>query len=135
MFKFFFVSHLQRSDNVFLRTLCVEKIVNLAHCFHKGFESCISAHFLLFVICRYRFSALSDASFERAAVLFNVGALMSAIAASQPLNTDEELKTAVKYFQQSAGVFSHLKDVILGLVQQVLCFFHILLARAKKIPY
>ncbi|MCP9260327.1 Apoptosis-linked 2-interacting protein X 1 [Dirofilaria immitis] len=62
--------------------------------------------------------ALSDGAFERAAVLFNCGALMSAIAASQPMRTDEELKIAAKFFQQSAGVFAHLKDTILGIVQQ-----------------
>ncbi|KHJ86981.1 BRO1-like domain protein [Oesophagostomum dentatum] len=43
---------------------------------------------------------------------------MSNIAASQPLLTDEEMKTAAKLFQQSAGVFARLKDTILGMVQQ-----------------
>uniref|UniRef100_A0A1I7X4Z8 BRO1 domain-containing protein n=1 Tax=Heterorhabditis bacteriophora TaxID=37862 RepID=A0A1I7X4Z8_HETBA len=62
--------------------------------------------------------SLSDGSFERAAVLFNCGALMSQIAAAQPLITDEELKTAAKLFQQSAGVFARLRDTILGMVQQ-----------------
>lgn len=66
-----------------------------------------------------RFSALSDGAFERVAVLFNCGALMSSIAASQSMRTDEELKIAAKFFQQSAGVFAHLKDTILGIVQQV----------------
>ncbi|VDM50261.1 unnamed protein product [Toxocara canis] len=62
---------------------------------------------------------LTDGSFERAAVLFNCGALMSGIAASQAMHTDEEMKTSAKLFQQSAGVFAALKDTILGLVQQV----------------
>jgi programmed cell death 6-interacting protein len=61
---------------------------------------------------------INDSSFERAAVLFNCGALMSAIAASQQMHTDEELKTTAKLFQQAAGVFSKLKDTVLGLVQQ-----------------
>ncbi|VDO42629.1 unnamed protein product [Brugia timori] len=61
---------------------------------------------------------LSDGAFERVAVLFNCGALMSSIAASQSMRTDEELKIAAKFFQQSAGVFAHLKDTILGIVQQ-----------------
>lgn len=68
---------------------------------------------------RMRFTALTDGSFERAAVLFNCGALMSAIAASQAMHTDEEMKTSAKLFQQAAGVFAALKDTVLSLVQQV----------------
>ncbi|ETN69584.1 BRO1-like domain protein [Necator americanus] len=52
----------------------------------------------------------ADVSLERAAVLFNYGALLSQIAASQPLHTDEEKKTSAKLFQQSAGVFAQLRD-------------------------
>jgi programmed cell death 6-interacting protein len=66
----------------------------------------------------FKISALNDSSFERACVLFNCGALMSSIAASQQLNTDEELKTMARLFQQSAGIFSKLKDTVFGLVQQ-----------------
>ncbi|TKR87931.1 hypothetical protein L596_012257 [Steinernema carpocapsae] len=59
-----------------------------------------------------------DASFERACVLFNIGALMSAIGASQSMLNDEEMKTAAKMFQQAAGIFWRLKETVLGLVQQ-----------------
>ncbi|KAK0414293.1 hypothetical protein QR680_007253 [Steinernema hermaphroditum] len=59
-----------------------------------------------------------DSSFERACVLFNCGALMSAIGASQSMANDEELKTAAKMFQQAAGIFLRLKETVLGLVQQ-----------------
>ncbi|CAI5445332.1 unnamed protein product [Caenorhabditis angaria] len=62
--------------------------------------------------------SLSDGSFERAAVLFNCGALMSAIAGSQQFHTDEEIKTSAKLFQQAAGVFAKLRDSVLGMVQQ-----------------
>lgn len=61
---------------------------------------------------------LSDSAFERAAVLFNCGALMSGIAACQSMNTDGEMKTAAKLFQQAAGVFAQLRDTVLGLVHQ-----------------
>ncbi|KAL3103138.1 hypothetical protein niasHS_002324 [Heterodera schachtii] len=61
---------------------------------------------------------LNDSSFERACVLFNCGALMSAIASNQQTNTDEELKTVARLFQQSAGVFSKLKDTVLASVHQ-----------------
>uniref|UniRef100_A0A0N5BXT9 BRO1 domain-containing protein n=1 Tax=Strongyloides papillosus TaxID=174720 RepID=A0A0N5BXT9_STREA len=61
---------------------------------------------------------ISDSSFERAAVLFNCAAMMSIIASSQLLNTDEELKSAAKLFQQSSGIFQFLKDHVLGMVPQ-----------------
>src|SRR4051794_19288927 len=65
-----------------------------------------------------KITAGNDALFERAAVLFNCGALMSAIAAAQLTNTDEGLKTMARLFQQSAGVFAKMKDNVLGMVQQ-----------------
>ncbi|EYC21870.1 hypothetical protein Y032_0018g3576 [Ancylostoma ceylanicum] len=54
----------------------------------------------------------ADISLEKTAILFNYGAVLSQIAASQPLHTDEERKTSAKLFQQSAGIFAHLKEVI-----------------------
>ena len=57
-------------------------------------------------------------SYERAAVLFNIGALMSELAATQKIHTDEELKSMAKLFQQSAGVFAQLKEEVLDLLQQ-----------------
>jgi programmed cell death 6-interacting protein len=69
----------------------------------------------------YIFSlAINDSSFERASVLFNCGALMSAIASVQQVHTDEELKSMAKLFQQAAGVFAKLKDSVLGLVTFVI---------------
>lgn len=43
---------------------------------------------------------------------------MSVVAANHQVNTDDELKTVAKLLQQSAGVFSKLKDCVLGLLQQ-----------------
>lgn len=74
--------------------------------------------FVVYLISISRFSAVSDSSFERASVLFNVGALMSQIAAAQKQIVDDELKTMARLFQQSAGVFLKLRDSVLGLVQQ-----------------
>ncbi|KAI1729533.1 BRO1-like domain-containing protein [Ditylenchus destructor] len=69
---------------------------------------------------RFRFPAsltVTDWSFEKAAVSFNCGALMSAIAANQSMSDDEQLKTAARLFQQSAGVFAQLKDQVTIMLQ------------------
>ncbi|PIO71631.1 hypothetical protein TELCIR_06462 [Teladorsagia circumcincta] len=47
-------------------------------------------------------NSVADTFLERAAVLFNYGAVLSLIAASQSFLTDDETKTAAKLFQQSA---------------------------------
>ncbi|WKY02881.1 hypothetical protein Q1695_016293 [Nippostrongylus brasiliensis] len=57
-------------------------------------------------------NSVSDIFLERAAVLFNYGAVLSQIAASQSFLTDDETKTAAKLFQQSAGVFAHLRELV-----------------------
>ncbi|PIO58070.1 hypothetical protein TELCIR_20504, partial [Teladorsagia circumcincta] len=57
-------------------------------------------------------NSVADTFLERAAVLFNYGAVLSVIAASQSFLTDDETKTAAKLFQQSAGVFAHLRDLM-----------------------
>lgn len=43
---------------------------------------------------------------------------MSQIGAAQQFHTDDEIKVSAKLFQQSAGVFARLRDVVLGMVQQ-----------------
>lgn len=43
-------------------------------------------------------------------VLFNIAALQSSVAAGQCFESDEGLKAGVKLFQQSAGIFAHLKS-------------------------
>uniref|UniRef100_A0A1B6GMD2 BRO1 domain-containing protein n=1 Tax=Cuerna arida TaxID=1464854 RepID=A0A1B6GMD2_9HEMI len=60
---------------------------------------------------------ISNLGFERMCVLFNIAALQSAIASAQDINNDEGLKIAAKCFQQSASIFSHLKDRIMATVQ------------------
>ncbi|GMT17146.1 hypothetical protein PFISCL1PPCAC_8443 [Pristionchus fissidentatus] len=60
--------------------------------------------------------SLSDGAFERASVLFNVGAFMTQVAALQPLLTDEEIKTTAALFQKAAGVFYKLRDSAHSLV-------------------
>ena len=45
-------------------------------------------------------------------MLFNIGHAYSELALAQNLSMDEQMKTALKYFQLSSGVFSFLKDYV-----------------------
>ncbi|RZC42803.1 BRO1, ALIX LYPXL bnd, FUN14, DUF3824 and/or DUF1204 domain containing protein [Asbolus verrucosus] len=57
-------------------------------------------------------------SYEKICVLFNIAALQSAVAAVQSLESDDALKLAAKLFQQSAGIFNHLKSTVMLTIQQ-----------------
>lgn len=56
-------------------------------------------------------TALTSLAYEKECVLFNIAALQSALAASQSTDSDDGLKLALKWLQQSAGIFAHLKGV------------------------
>nr|KAG5695062.1 hypothetical protein BaRGS_032555 [Batillaria attramentaria] len=63
-------------------------------------------------------AAIASAAYEKVCMLFNIAALQSQIASIQNFESDEGLKAAVKYFQQSCGILGHLKDIVLSHVQQ-----------------
>ncbi|KAJ9593455.1 hypothetical protein L9F63_014984 [Diploptera punctata] len=62
--------------------------------------------------------AVSSIAYEKVCVLFNVAALQSAVAAAQSIDSDDGLKLAAKLFQQAAGIFTHLKGVVMLAIQQ-----------------
>ncbi|GAU94831.1 hypothetical protein RvY_06541 [Ramazzottius varieornatus] len=63
--------------------------------------------------------SLTQASlaYEKICVMFNIGAMLSQIGANQNLEFDDSLKLSTKYFQQSAGVFTYVKDHVLAAIQ------------------
>lgn len=60
--------------------------------------------------------------YEKSCILFNYGAMLTQIAASQGADTtnDESLKTSTKYFQMAAGVFHHLRSSAQTITQESL---------------
>ncbi|KAK9820581.1 hypothetical protein WJX72_011897 [[Myrmecia] bisecta] len=50
--------------------------------------------------------------FEKAAVLFNVGAVLSQQAIACDRSSDQGIKDAARRFQEAAGVFAYLRDVV-----------------------
>ncbi|KAJ1849201.1 pH-response regulator protein palA/rim20, partial [Coemansia sp. RSA 2708] len=55
-----------------------------------------------------------DLYFERASVLFNVGAVYSQLGCRESHGDKDSLNRAFNYFQQAAGVFGHLQQKIVG---------------------
>jgi len=51
-------------------------------------------------------------AYEKASVIFNIGHAYSELALAQNLSIDEQMKSALKYFQSASGVFSFLKDYV-----------------------
>jgi programmed cell death 6-interacting protein len=57
---------------------------------------------------------ISSVEYEKACVLFNVGAMYSIIGTKENLENPEDIKNACIYFQRAAGIFSYLKDELHG---------------------
>ncbi|KAJ1898801.1 pH-response regulator protein palA/rim20 [Kickxella alabastrina] len=55
-----------------------------------------------------------DLYFERASVLFNIGAIYSQLACRESRNDKDSLNRAFGYFQNAAGVFSYLQSKVVS---------------------
>ncbi|KAG2526475.1 hypothetical protein JM16_002855 [Phytophthora kernoviae] len=62
--------------------------------------------------CPRKKSTQSGVSFERAAVMFNVGALESQLGVQTDRSTADGLKTACRHFMKAAGAFAEVKDTL-----------------------
>ena len=62
------------------------------------------------IIIFFFIQALSSGAYEKFCTLFNIGALLSQLGSTQNQTNDDGLKTAAKYFQRAAGIFTYLKD-------------------------
>jgi len=61
--------------------------------------------------------SLCSGDFEHMCVLWNVGALMSQVAAGQD-DDDAGTKQATKYYQQAAGLFSYVREYMAGILNK-----------------
>ncbi len=60
---------------------------------------------------------VSSLAYEKACVLFNLGAISSIIAADQNVDSEDGMQKALKRLQLASGVFSQLKTSVVGLIQ------------------
>jgi programmed cell death 6-interacting protein len=65
-----------------------------------------------------RKATMSSLNFELASILWNLAAFESIRATKVDRSSDEGIRLAGKHFQQAAGYFDHLKDVILPFLSQ-----------------
>ena len=59
-----------------------------------------------------QFGHVDDWGYERAAVMFNIAAVLSFLATHEDRQTDDGIKRATQFFQQSAGMLSALRDIV-----------------------
>ena len=63
--------------------------------------------------------SIANVHFEKAAVVFNLGASWSQLGLAADRATPDGIKTAAHAFQQAAGAFTMLRDDVLGKVLQL----------------
>ena len=61
--------------------------------------------------------ALPSITYERACVLFNLGAMYASLGVAEDRSAVEGIKRASALFQNAAGCFKHLSDAVLPLIK------------------
>lgn len=59
-----------------------------------------------------KMKTIASAAYEKASVLFVIGAMQTQVANCQDLRTDDGLKLAAKLFQQASGIFTHIVSIM-----------------------
>ncbi|ORX43624.1 BRO1-domain-containing protein [Piromyces finnis] len=57
---------------------------------------------------------ISSIEYEKACVLFNIGAMYSNVGTKENLDNADDIKNACIYFQRAAGIFTYLKEELHG---------------------
>ncbi|KAH9443321.1 hypothetical protein Pst134EB_027662 [Puccinia striiformis f. sp. tritici] len=60
---------------------------------------------------------LSNLKFERACVLFNIGAISMSLGTQSPRTNTEQLKRVIGFFQQAAGCFNLLREEVIRSIE------------------
>ncbi|ORX41792.1 BRO1-domain-containing protein [Piromyces finnis] len=88
--------------------------------------------------------SIKSIQYEKASVLFNLGALYSQLGTIQNTNTTDGLKKASFYFQKSAGIFTYIRENIINRFKfklekssdlsedKLTCIINMLLAQAQE---
>lgn len=101
-------------------------------------ETHIKINFTWYDIFNIKPTSQTSLAFEKACVIFNIASVLSAIASSQNLQEEEELRKAYNYFQASAGTFSYINENFLHAPssdlnrENVKIFSSLMLAQAQE---
>ena len=55
--------------------------------------------------------------YEKVCVMFNLAAISSTVAADSNKDNPEDMQKALKRLQLAAGIFNHLRDIAVGMIQ------------------
>ena len=91
------------------------RFIESGQCIFHDWEKVLGSCYITFCISRYDSltgvpSSQRTVAFEKASVLFNVGALYTQIGTRQDRNTSKGLDSAVDNFLRSAGTFQYILE-------------------------